>query len=435
MPGSSWTRRLGARRRARRRRAEQADQRVEELRLAHRLGEVGREQACSASPASRPAERAEEHERQRRRRAARIVARQRERRPSPACACRGSRASNGSPAPSQRSASRRRCRWRATACPTWPPAGRATRRLVALSSTTSTRLPCSAGCAPTKSRWRAGGSSAHAGASMVNWNVEPVPGRRSRAHMRPPISSARRLLIARPRPVPPYLRVVEESACVNDWNSRPMRLRRDADAGVAHRERRAATAVGRAAALAVTVQHDLALLGELHRVGEQVEQHLAQARDVAADGRRHVAVEHVRRCRGSSRGRARSTRSSADSTQSRRSKGCDSMSSRPASIFEKSRMSLMMREQRVAGVADGARDSRAARRRASVSSSRPLMPITPFIGVRISWLIVARNELLAALAASAAARASCASREETRVLDGDHRLVGERLERRPAPCR
>ncbi len=37
------------------------------------------------------------------------------------------------------------------------------------------------------------------------------------------------------------------------------------------------------------------------------------------------------------------------------------------------------------------------------------MPITAFIGVRISWLMVARNELLASLAASAAARASCAS--------------------------
>ena len=36
------------------------------------------------------------------------------------------------------------------------------------------------------------------------------------------------------------------------------------------------------------------------------------------------------------------------------------------------------------------------------------MPITAFIGVRISWLIVARNELFASFAASAAARASCA---------------------------
>ena len=37
------------------------------------------------------------------------------------------------------------------------------------------------------------------------------------------------------------------------------------------------------------------------------------------------------------------------------------------------------------------------------------MPITAFIGVRISWLIVARNELLASLAASAAARACLVS--------------------------
>ena len=37
------------------------------------------------------------------------------------------------------------------------------------------------------------------------------------------------------------------------------------------------------------------------------------------------------------------------------------------------------------------------------------MPMTAFIGVRISWLIVARKALLASLAVSAAARASCAS--------------------------
>ena len=37
------------------------------------------------------------------------------------------------------------------------------------------------------------------------------------------------------------------------------------------------------------------------------------------------------------------------------------------------------------------------------------MPMTAFIGVRISWLIVARKALFASLAASAAARASCVS--------------------------
>ncbi len=44
-----------------------------------------------------------------------------------------------------------------------------------------------------------------------------------------------------------------------------------------------------------------------------------------------------------------------------------------------------------------------------VSSSSPLMPMIAFIGVRISWLIAARNVLLAWLASSAAWRASRAS--------------------------
>ena len=46
----------------------------------------------------------------------------------------------------------------------------------------------------------------------------------------------------------------------------------------------------------------------------------------------------------------------------------------------------------------------------SVSSSSSVMPSTPFIGVRISWLMVARNVLLALLAASAASLAARKSR-------------------------
>jgi hypothetical protein len=90
-----------------------------------------------------------------------------------------------------------------------------------LSSTISTRLPCSSGCTPTNSRRRLAGSSA-VGATIVKKKVEPLPRPALSTHIRPPISSARRLLIARPRPVPPYLRVVLESACENDWNRRPM---------------------------------------------------------------------------------------------------------------------------------------------------------------------------------------------------------------------
>ena len=42
----------------------------------------------------------------------------------------------------------------------------------------------------------------------------------------------------------------------------------------------------------------------------------------------------------------------------------------------------------------------------SVSSSRPVMPMTPFIGVRISWLMLARNSDLVRLPASAISLAS-----------------------------
>ena len=45
-----------------------------------------------------------------------------------------------------------------------------------------------------------------------------------------------------------------------------------------------------------------------------------------------------------------------------------------------------------------------------VSSSRLVMPITAFIGVRISWLMLARNCALAAVAASATCRAFSSSR-------------------------
>ena len=42
-------------------------------------------------------------------------------------------------------------------------------------------------------------------------------------HILPPIISANRLLIAKPNPVPPYCRLVEESTWLKDLNSRSMR--------------------------------------------------------------------------------------------------------------------------------------------------------------------------------------------------------------------
>ena len=69
-------------------------------------------------------------------------------------------------------------------------------------------------------------------------------------------------------------------------------------------------------------------------------------------------------------------------------------SSLPASIFEKSRMSLMTVKQRVGRALDEAEVLALLGASRSVSSASSVMPMMPFIGVRISWLMLARNSLL-----------------------------------------
>jgi hypothetical protein len=93
------------------------------------------------------------------------------------------------------------------------------RRLLALSSTIRTRLPASSGCSPSAAaRSKASTSSA----TIVKWNVEPFPGSLS-AQIRPPMSSLSRLLMASPKPVPPYRRVVETSTWLKTLNRRSNR--------------------------------------------------------------------------------------------------------------------------------------------------------------------------------------------------------------------
>ena len=91
------------------------------------------------------------------------------------------------------------------------------RRLVALSSTTKILLPDQ--LAPMTGAPSCGGATFW---GIVNWNADPVPTSLS-TQMRPPMSSVNRLLIARPRPVPPYFLVVDASTWLNDWNSRSKR--------------------------------------------------------------------------------------------------------------------------------------------------------------------------------------------------------------------
>jgi hypothetical protein len=124
---------------------EDCDQRVEQLRLPDRLREIRGEKRSSA-PASPPAEGAERHERQRRAAFADLA---RSATPSISGMCMSTIArSNASPVSSQPSASFGDSLAR-DAMPHFAVCTSSTRRLVALSSTTSRCLPSSPGCTPT----------------------------------------------------------------------------------------------------------------------------------------------------------------------------------------------------------------------------------------------------------------------------------------------
>ena len=112
-------------------------------------------------------------------------------------------------------------------------------------------------------------------------------------HIVPPIISASRRLTARPRPVPPYLRVVEASTWLKAWNRRsirsggmPMPVSRTAevDRDCGDRDRELPVLLGPCS----TRDHHLTRFGELDRVAQQVDQDLPQPRDVADNGRRDV---------------------------------------------------------------------------------------------------------------------------------------------------
>ena len=177
---------------------------------------------------------------------------------------------------------------------------RARRGATARSSTTSTSMPQAPSCSPQDqpvglvvvddqdphvgepvgrpglARCR---RRRRAGSGSVNQNVLPSPGSLSTPSV-PPMAVTNWREMARPRPVPPNLRVVEESACENGVEEALGVRHVDADAGVGDLEPDH-HAVG-AGVLQLGAEHDLALLGELHRVRGQVQQHLAQSGRVAA---------------------------------------------------------------------------------------------------------------------------------------------------------
>ncbi len=123
----------------------------------------------------------------------------------------------------------------AISSPAWPSAAVSTRnpslhndriiksRAFGSSSITRTVDPAAAGVS-TACRPAAVGnnplSAAGSWTSAGNVTVKVVPCPASLATVRsPPINRQNRRLMARPSPVPPYLRVVDASACENAWNN------------------------------------------------------------------------------------------------------------------------------------------------------------------------------------------------------------------------
>ena len=272
--------------------------------------------------------------------------------------------------------------------------------LLSLSSATSTRprkRPVLTGAGSAVGRRRKIGSPT--GRLRLTVKQAPCPGELSSVS-RPPISSTSRREIASPRPVPPYLRAVEPSACENCSNifscnsgAIPMPVSRTL-IFTARRPSISGAAVidSEISPLAVNLR---ALDNRLITTWRRRKASTRSGSGISGRFRcqpRPLSAACTAGTAASSRSRSPSSTSTASSSRW------------PDSIFEKSRMSLMIASRCRPERSTPCTYCRCSSRR-GVASSNSVMPSTPFIGVRISWLIIARNSLLARLPASAASLA------------------------------
>ena len=117
-------------------------------------------------------------------------------------------------------------------CPIARPRCAMMRRLVALSSMTSRRLPANCGCGACQAGGAVGGD---AWAEMVKWKVAPLPASLS-TQIFPPSNSVSRLQIARPKPGAAVVAGGRGIHLLERLEQPVLLVERDADAGVAHGE-------------------------------------------------------------------------------------------------------------------------------------------------------------------------------------------------------
>ena len=276
-------------------------------------------------------------------------------------------------------------------------------RFIALSSTTSTCAPASRGPVATTAGAGTGAATAAAAtrsSGSSNQKQLPSPGWLS-APMVPPISSTRRLQIDRPSPVPPKRRPMPASAWVKGVNKRasaspamPMPVSRTST-----RRRSPASVTSSARTRTATSPRSVNLIALPTRFNSTCSMRSpspsSRPGGSAGGSMRRVRPLPCAAC---------PIRLSTLASRAARSKGRGSRRNWPASILDRSSTSLRMASS----------DWPALRMRSTMSrwlgascsrSSTWARPSTAFIGVRISWLMWARNSLLAALAAAAAAEA------------------------------
>ena len=284
------------------------------------------------------------------------------------------------------------------------PAARSTsptmRRFVALSSTINALCPtrCTAiGAAESV----AGLGTATTSSGSVKKNSEPRPTSLCTPSS-PPMSRTRRREIARPSPVPPYLRVVDASAWPNSSKIAarlsagiPMPVSRTA-------KRTSARFPSRPAGDTDTTTSPCGV-----NLMALPTRFVSTCRTRVGSPRTKVGASVAMSASSSSRRSRARTASSAivDSSRCGSSNGIDSSCRCSASILEKSRMSLIRASSVSPDVCTSVRECRCSAA-SSVSSSSSVSPRMAFSGVRISWLMFARKELRVWASRSAASRAS-----------------------------
>ena len=177
-----------------------------------------------------------------------------------------------------------------------------------------------------------------------------------------------------------------------------------------------------------------AVRGELHGVGQQVEQHLLEAELVRLDGRpRRRRSRRRARCRAGPRVRAPGT--GCTRAPARRGTCVGSRTIWPASTLDRSRISFSsssrcLPEFQMSWTYSSWRSLSSPNSRSSRTSEKPM---TALSGVRSSWDMLARNSDLCRLATSSSADLVSSSRNSRAFTSGDRGLRGERL-RAARPC-